>query len=61
MTFQLKSISRSAIPEALERAERYRLLNEASQAESICLDVLAIDPQNPDRSQIEQRHYDNPA
>src|SRR5438552_829425 len=46
MDFELKSLSQSTIPEALERAERYRLLNEPSQAESICLDVLRIDPQN---------------
>lgn len=42
----LKSISRQAIPDALEKAERYRLLNEPAQAESICLDVLAVDPEN---------------
>src|SRR5882757_10686481 len=41
-----KSISRDAIPLALEKAERYRLLNEPLQAESICLDVLAVDPEN---------------
>ncbi|HWB82670.1 MAG TPA: hypothetical protein VG675_00935 [Bryobacteraceae bacterium] len=46
MQFQLKSISQSAIPEALARAERYRLIQESSQAESICLDVLQIDPEN---------------
>ncbi len=46
MDFELKSLSQSAIPEALERAERYRLINEPSQAESICLDVLRIDAQN---------------
>jgi len=46
MDFKLKSLSQSAVPEALERAERYRLLNEPSQAESICLDVLGIDPVN---------------
>ena len=44
--FELKPISREAIPEALEKAERYRLLNEPSQAESICLDVLRVDPGN---------------
>lgn len=44
--FELKPISREAIPEALEKVERYRLLNEPSQAESICLDVLRIDPDN---------------
>ena len=46
MDFELKSLSRTAVPEALERAERYRLLNEPSQAESICLDVLALEPAN---------------
>jgi len=44
--FELKPISREAIPEALSKVERYRLLNEPWQAESICLDVLAIDPAN---------------
>src|ERR687888_343300 len=44
--FKLKVLSVAAIPAALERAERYRLLNEPTQAESICLDVLEVDPQN---------------
>ena len=42
--FDLKPISREAIPEALSKAERYRLLNEPWQAESICLDVLHVEP-----------------
>ena len=42
--FELKPISRDAIPEALSKAERYRLLNEPWQAESICHDVLRIEP-----------------
>jgi hypothetical protein len=42
--FDLKPISPAAIPEALAKVERYRLLNEPWQAESICLDVLAIEP-----------------
>src|SRR3712207_6709468 len=46
--FQLKPIHRSAIPAALEKAERYRLLNEPGGAESICLDVLAVDPEHQD-------------
>lgn len=46
MEFQLKPVSRTAVPEALERAHRYRLLGEPWQAESICLDVLAVDPGN---------------
>jgi len=44
--FELKHITREAIPGALAKAERYRLLNEPEEAESICLDILAIDPQN---------------
>lgn len=42
----LKQISPDGIPHALERAERYRLLNDPAQAESICRDVLAVDPDN---------------
>jgi hypothetical protein len=41
---ELKSLSRDAIPAALAKAERYRLLNEPGEAESICLDVLRIEP-----------------
>lgn len=41
--FDLKPISQAAIPLALEKAERYRLLNEPEQAESICRDVLEVD------------------
>ncbi len=41
-----KPISREAIPLCLDKADRYRLLNEPTQAESICLDVLAIDADN---------------
>ena len=44
--FVLKPISRDAIPAALEKAHRYRLLNQPLQAESICLDVLAVDKDN---------------
>jgi hypothetical protein len=44
MHFNLKSISTDGVPKALEKAERYRLLNEPSLAESICLDILAILP-----------------
>jgi hypothetical protein len=42
--FQLKPLSPSAIPAALTKAERYRLLNEPEQAESICEDILAAEP-----------------
>ena len=46
--YELKPLSTDAIPAALEKAQRYRLLNEAPEAESICLDVLACDPGNQD-------------
>ena len=36
--FELKKIHREAIPKALERVERYRLLNQPLVAESICRD-----------------------
>ena len=45
-SFVLKPISRQAVPAALEKAHRYRLLNQPLQAESICLDVLAVDADN---------------
>ena len=44
MHFDLKSISLESVPKALEKAERYRLLNEPSLAESICLDILGVSP-----------------
>ena len=44
MEFELKSISVQSIPEALAKVERYRLLNEPTLAESICLDILAVVP-----------------
>jgi len=44
--FDLKPLSREAVPRALEKAERYRLLNEPVEAESIASDVLALDPAN---------------
>ena len=44
--FQLKPLSPEAVPAAIEKAMRYRLLNEPAEAESICLDVLEIDSTN---------------
>ncbi len=46
--FELKPLSPEAIPSALEKANRYRLLNEPGAAESIYLDILAVDPGNQD-------------
>jgi hypothetical protein len=43
---ELKSLHKDAVPAALEKAERYRLLNEPGEAESICLDILAREPEN---------------
>jgi hypothetical protein len=43
---ELKKLHKDAIPAALEKAERYRLLNEPAEAESICLDILGVDPEN---------------
>lgn len=41
---ELKKISRDAIPRAVQKAERYRLLNQSWATESICLDILEVDP-----------------
>lgn len=41
---QLKPISPQAVPAALEKARHYRLLNEPAQAESICRDILLVEP-----------------
>jgi len=46
MTFEMKRLSKDAVGAALQKAERYRLLNEPSEAESICRDVLEADPGN---------------
>ena len=44
--FQPKPITQEAVPAALQKAERYRVINDPTSAESICLDVLAISPEN---------------
>jgi tetratricopeptide (TPR) repeat protein len=44
MNYQLKSISRAGIAEALAKVELYRYLNEPEESESICRDILAVDP-----------------
>lgn len=46
--FELKSLSEEGVPAALEKAVRYRLLNEPLEAESICLDVLKVEANNQD-------------
>ena len=44
--FNFKPISKDSISAAFERAERYRLMNEPMDAESICHDILAVDSDN---------------
>jgi hypothetical protein len=44
--FKLKPISWEAIPRAIQKAERYRLINQSWASESICRDILEIDPTN---------------
>lgn len=44
--FELRRLSRDAIPQAREKADRYRLLNQPRLAESICRDILAIEPED---------------
>ena len=44
--FELKQLTREGIPGALAKAERYVLLNQPWEAESIYRDVLQIDPDN---------------
>src|SRR5207244_10414066 len=41
---QLKSISKAGIAEALAKVQLYRYLNEPEEAESICRDILSVDP-----------------
>src|SRR5271156_2055449 len=46
MEYQLKRISKAGIPEAIAKAELYRSLSEPEEAESICRDILDIEPQH---------------
>src|SRR5262249_17395914 len=44
MDYVLKRILPSGIDAALQKADKYRELNQPAEAESICRDVLAVDP-----------------
>ena len=44
--FELRPLQPDSVPRALEKAERYRLLNEPREAESICRDILRADASN---------------
>jgi tetratricopeptide (TPR) repeat protein len=46
MTYDLKPISTAGIDAAIAKAQHYRSLNEPEEAESICRDILAIEPQH---------------
>jgi hypothetical protein len=46
MELKLKPISRAGIPEAIAKVEVYRYLNEPGEAESICRDILTVEPDN---------------
>jgi tetratricopeptide (TPR) repeat protein len=46
MEFKLKTISKAGISEAISKIELYRSLNEPEEAESICRDILAVEPEH---------------
>ena len=46
MELQLKPISKGGIPAAIAKVELYRYLNEPGEAESICRDILTVEPDN---------------
>lgn len=46
MEYRIKHISQAGIGEAIAKAELYRSLNEPEEAESICRDILAVEPRH---------------
>ena len=44
MELKLKPISKDGITQAISRIQLYRYLNEPEEAESICRDILAVEP-----------------
>ncbi len=46
MELKLKTITKRGVAEAISKVELYRYLNEPEEAESICRDILVVDPQN---------------
>jgi tetratricopeptide (TPR) repeat protein len=47
MELKLKTISKAGIAEAISKAELYRCLHEPEEAESICRDILTVEPHHP--------------
>jgi hypothetical protein len=45
-SYAYKLIRPESIPDALKKSERYRLLGEPDEAESVCLDILKVDAGN---------------
>lgn len=50
--FELKPLSKDGIEASMAKAEHYRLLNQPLLAESICLDILLVNPDNQKASTI---------
>jgi hypothetical protein len=50
--FELKPLSKEGIEGSVEKAEHYRLLNQPQLAESICLDILLVEPNHQKASTI---------
>src|SRR5580704_19003293 len=46
MGFDLKRLPRASLEAAIQKAAHYRDLNQPEEAESICRDVLDVDPQH---------------
>jgi hypothetical protein len=44
--YELKKLSPGAVCAAIDKARCYRFLNEPGEAESICLDILEVEPGN---------------
>ncbi|HRI78912.1 MAG TPA: hypothetical protein PLR06_05185 [Cyclobacteriaceae bacterium] len=51
-SFKLKPLSKDGVESAMTKAEHYRLLNQPKLAESICLDILEVDPSNQKASVV---------
>jgi tetratricopeptide (TPR) repeat protein len=52
MEYKVKRISTAGISEAIAKAELYRSLNEPEEAESICRDILNIEPEHQFASRL---------
>jgi hypothetical protein len=46
LEFKLKKLSSEGVEAAVAKAEKYRLLNDPTMTESICHDILTVDPDN---------------